>query len=70
MRELHGTWCLQCEGEGWVWVNGEVVNKKFLSYATLDALKVSGGVQCGLLCTCMYMCKYHGGNVNCVVSRQ
>ena len=42
-------------------MNGEVVNKQFLSKAALDALKVSGGVQCGLLRTCMHMCKYHGG---------
>ena len=42
-------------------MNGELVNKQLLSEAKLDALKVSGGVQCGLLRTCMYMCKHHGG---------
>ena len=61
MYDLQGTWCLRCVREGWIWVNGEEVNTNFLSEAALDALTVSGGVQCGLLRTCMYMCKYHGG---------
>ena len=43
MYELHGTRCLMCGSEGLIYMKGRVVNNKFLSTATLDALKVRGG---------------------------
>ena len=55
MHQFQGTWCLQCGSEGWLYANTEVVNEKFLMKAALDALKVSGSVLCGLLCSYMHV---------------
>ena len=57
MSKLKGTWCLVCGAEGWIYINGDVVNDEFLSHALLDALKVSGDVCENLILHYSILCK-------------
>ena len=51
MHKLQGTWCLDCGPDGLLWVNGEVIKRKFLS----QAMKVS----CGCMVSGSKNASYH-----------